>query len=298
MRPRKSQQPKSYDYDSFDTASSARSENKRREQLKAHIQHSGEQDYAPERNKAMRDEGHASDHGEKLLHAGKRELAAADLVKLAGLLAFFVLMGVIVFLAWPTVHGIFEEGGLDLLIQRMREAGPMGVGILLGLQLLQVIVAFIPGEVVQVAAGMLYGPLGGTVIIVLGAMAASALVYQLVHVLGAPFVRAMVSDSFLDKFRAFEKSGRLNIIVFILFLIPGLPKDVFTYVVALTDMKLGTFLALSTLGRIPGVFVSTFAASSIMEGDYVQSAIMFGVLAVLAALGVIFRDQIMDRFSK
>ena len=92
-----------------------------------------------------------------------------------------------------------------------------------------------------------------------------------------------------------DMTGDLN---FILFLIPGLPKDVFTYIFGLTDMKLGTFLLLSTLGRTPGVFVSSFAASSIMEGDFTTSAIMFGTLAVLAALGVIFRDRIMDRFAK
>lgn len=268
------------------------------DQLKTHIERSGEQDYAPEKNKAMRDGGVASEHGEKVVHVSTREFAAADAVKLGGLIAFFAVLLLIVVLVWPTISGIFEEGGLDLLIQRMREAGPRGVLILLGLQLLQVIVAFIPGEVVQVAAGMLYGPLGGTAIILLGVMGASAVVYQLVHVLGAPFVRSMVSESFLDKFRAFEKSGKLNVIVFILFLIPGLPKDVFTYVIGLTDMKLGTFIAISTLGRTPGVFVSAFAASSIMEGDFVVSAIMFGILAVLAALGVIFRDKIMDRFAK
>lgn len=287
--------PESYDYDTQETAGSL---HPRRDQLKARIQTTGEKDYAPERNKAMRDEGHASDHGEKVLHAGKRELAAVDIVKLAGLLAFFAVLGAIAVLAWPVVSDIFEEGGLELLIQRMRQAGPAGVGILLALQLLQVVVAFIPGEVVQVAAGLLYGPLGGTAIVLVGAVGASALVYQLVHVLGAPFVRAMVSDSFLDRFRAFEKSGKLNIIVFVLFLIPGLPKDLFTYVVGLTDMKLGTFLALSTLGRAPGVFVSSLAASNIMSGDYLSSAVMFGVLAVLAALGVLFRDRIMEFFSR
>jgi uncharacterized membrane protein YdjX (TVP38/TMEM64 family) len=268
--------------------------------VKEHLEHSAaDYDFSPENNEAMRDDGvpGSGDEG-KVVRVGNRELSAADLVKLGGLVAFFLVLGLIVWLAWPTVSGIFEEGGLELLIQRMHEAGPLGVLILLGLQLLQVIVAFIPGEVVQVAAGMLYGPIGGTLIILFGVVIASGIVFQLVHVLGAPFVRAMVSDSFLEKFREFEKSGKLNVIVFILFLIPGLPKDVFTYVVGLTDMKLGTFLLLSTLGRVPGVFVSAFAASSIMEGDFLTSAIMFGVLAVLAALGIIFRDKIMDRFSK
>ena len=292
------EQPEAYDYDGVGAVGSVDelrlSEHRT---LKEHLASSGEHDYDPASNKAMRDAGHAHEHGEKVFHLGKRTFAAADLVKLIGLATFFLVLILIVVLAWPTIHDIFEEGGLELLIQRMHEAGPTGVLILLGLQLLQVIVAFIPGEVVQVAAGMLYGPFGGTAVILVGVILASSLVFQLVHVLGAPFVRSMVSDSFLDKFRAFEKSGKLNVIVFILFLIPGLPKDVFTYIVGLTDMKLGTFLLLSTLGRTPGVFVSSFAASSIMEGDFTTSAIMFGALALLAALGVIFRDKIMDRFA-
>ena len=249
------------------------------------------------RAEATRTGAGSAEAAERTVRLGSREIPVSNLIKLGGLVAFFAVLAVIVALAWPTVKDIFEEGGLQLLIQRMHEAGPLGVLILLGLQLLQVIVAFIPGEVVQVAAGMLYGPIGGTLVILLGVVIASAVVFQLVHVLGAPFVQAMVSDSFLEKFRDFERSGKLNVIVFILFLIPGLPKDVFTYIVGLTDMKLGTFLVLSTLGRTPGVFVSAYAASSIMEGDYLTSGIMFAVLAVLAALAIVFRDKIMDRFS-
>lgn len=244
-------------------------------------------------------EGEASDvQGERVIKIGPREIPASDLIKLGGLVAFFGVIILICVLAWPTIHDIFEEGGLELLIKRMQDAGSAGVLILLGLQLLQVIVAFIPGEVVQVAAGMLYGPFGGTLVILVGVVIASTIVFQLVHLLGAPFVQAMVSDSFLERFRSFEKTGKLNVIVFILFLIPGLPKDVFTYIVGLTDMKLGTFLLLSTLGRIPGVFVSAYAASSIMQGDFVTSAIMFAALAIIAGLGVLFRDKIMDRFAK
>ena len=287
-----------YDYDAADISSSMHKYSDSWTSPQEHLAHAAEIDFDPDHNSAMRDDGVRGDEGEKVFKLGSRSFSAADLIKLAGLVAFFAVIGVICFLAWPTIHEIFEEGGLDLLIQRMHEAGPVGVLILLGLQLLQVIVAFIPGEVVQVAAGMLYGPFGGTLVILLGVVIASTLVFQLVHVLGAPFVRSMVSDSFLDKFRQFERSGKLNIIVFILFLIPGLPKDVFTYIVGLTDMKLGTFLLLSTLGRVPGVFVSSYAASSIMEGEYLTSAIMFGVLAALAALGIIFRDKIMDRFAK
>lgn len=229
---------------------------------------------------------------------GTRGVTVADIVKLAGLLGVFVLMGVAVAAIWPTLSGIFEEGGLDALVKSVQDAGPLGVVMLLGLQLLQVIVAFIPGEVVQVAAGMMYGPWWGGVIVAVGACLASALVYLLVHWLGAPFVRSMVSDSFMSKFRSFEASGRLDTIVFILFLIPGMPKDVFTYLVALTDMKLAPFLLLSTFGRIPGIFVSTYAASSVANGDMTQGIVIFIVVAVVAVVCILLRDRIIERLEK
>lgn len=229
---------------------------------------------------------------------GKRGVTVADIVKLVGLLAAFVLMGAVVAAMWPVLSGISEEGGLDALVKAVQQAGALGVVMLLGLQLLQVIVAFIPGEVVQVAAGMMYGPWWGGLIVAVGACLASALVYLLVHWLGAPFVRSMASDSFMSKFRSFEASGRLDTVVFILFLIPGMPKDVFTYLVALTDMKLAPFLLLSTLGRIPGIFVSTYTASSMANGDMTQGIVIFIVVAIIAVIGILMRDRIIERLEK
>ncbi len=265
--------------------------------LQERVETAASYDYDPQHNSAMRDDGKADD-GEKTFKLGKHEIAASDLIKLGGLVACFAIFAGVFVAIWPYVSEIFEEGGTERLIEHMQQAGPLGVGILLALQLLQVIVAFIPGEVVQIVAGMLYGPVGGSLVILVGATIASAIIFELVHALGAPFIRAMVSDDFLDKFRAFERTGRLNAIVFILFLIPGLPKDVFTYLVGLTDMRLSTFLLLSILGRTPGVFVSCYAASSIMEGDYTTSAILFAALALIALVVIAFRDKLMEKLSK
>ena len=230
--------------------------------------------------------------------ATKHHASKSDIAKLAGLVAIMAALFGICLAAWPYVSDIFAEGGLDLLVEKVREAGPIGVLILLGLQLLQVIVAFIPGEVTQIAAGMLYGPVWGGLVILFGAAIASAIVFELVHLLGAPFVRSAVPEHFLTRFREFEETGKLTFIVFILFLIPGLPKDTFTYMVGLTDMDLKTFLITSTFGRAPGIFVSAYAASNIMEGDYLLSGILFGVLALIALLGIVFKEKIFSLLSK
>ena len=224
-------------------------------------------------------------HETKDVHG--HEMPASDIFKFVGLIAFIVLIIVVVVLLWPFMHEIFEPGGVERVTQQVREAGPAGFLILLGIQFIQVVVAFIPGEVVQVAAGLIYGPWVGALIILLGCVLSSSLVFALVHRLGAPFVQAMVPEKYMDKMKAFEESPKLNTIVFLLFLIPGLPKDVFTYLVPLTHMKMHTFVVLSNLARIPGIVISTYAAAGLAKGDYAQSAIMFGVLAVIAAIALI-----------
>lgn len=220
-----------------------------------------------------------------------------DIFKFAGLIAFLAIMALVVYLLWPYFHELFEPGGLDRVIADVHAAGPVGFLILLGLQFLQIVVAFIPGEVTQMAAGLLYGPWVGALIILVGCVLSSAVIYLIVKKLGAPFVQKMVPTHYLEKFRAFEQSGKLNVTVFILFLIPGLPKDIFTYLVPLTDMPMKTFLVLSNVGRIPGIVVSTYAAAGLADGRIIESVLIFAVLAAIAIVGILLRDRIMDVFS-
>ena len=226
------------------------------------------------------------------------EMDRATIFKFAGLIAFVVLVGVIMFLAWPFIADVFTEGGVDRLVERVRNAGPLGVLMLLGIQFLQIVVAFIPGEVVQLAAGLMYGPVGGAAIVLLGCVISSSVIFLLVHKLGAPFVQGMVSTEHMEKFKKFEETGRLDIVVFVLFLIPGLPKDVFTYLVPLTDMPYKRFIALTTIGRIPGVVASTYAAAGFADGQIVGPIIVLSILAILAIIAIVFRGKIMDALGR
>lgn len=225
-----------------------------------------------------------------------REMTRGDIFKFGGLIAFFALMVIVVILIWPYIHEAFEPGGLSRVIDDVRNAGPLGILILLAMQFMQIVVAFIPGEVVQMAAGMMYGPWLGAAVILLGCIISSAFVFAVVHRLGAPFVRDMVPTKYLDKFNAFEESGKLSIVVFILFLIPAMPKDTFTYLVPLTNMRMRDFLILSNVGRIPGIVISTYAANGLVDGNITQSIIIFAVVAVIAIVAIVFRDKIMNLF--
>ena len=116
----------------------------------------------------------------------------AELFKFLGLISFFVLTLVLLYFLWPYIKGLFQTGGLNRVLVEVCNAGTSGMFILLGLQFLQIVVAFIPGEVVQIAAGLLYGAWLGGLIILIGCVVSSAFIYMVVHKLGAPFVQAVV----------------------------------------------------------------------------------------------------------
>ncbi len=233
---------------------------------------------------------------EVMMHG--KGMSRANIFKFAGLVAFIIIVAIIVIAAWPYISDVFSEGGVDRLVERVQNAGAAGVLILLGMQFLQIVVAFIPGEVVQLAAGLMYGPLWGSIIVLVGCVISSSIIYKLVHSLGAPFVQGMVSTEHLNKFKAFEESGKLDIIVFILFLIPGMPKDVFTYIVPLTNMPYKKFITLTTIGRIPGVVGSTYAAAGLASGDVVGPIVVLVVLAVIAVVAIVFREKIIAAFHR
>ena len=256
-------------------------EGERRETVKAR---------AHERREAAREKA------QEITTVRGREMTRGDIFRFGGLIAFLALMVVIMVLLWPYIHEVFEPGGLSRVIDDVRNAGPLGFLILLAMQFMQIVVAFIPGEVVQMAAGMMYGPWLGAAVILLGCIISSAFVFVVVHRLGAPFVQDMVPTKYLDKFRAFEESGKLSIVVFILFLIPAMPKDTFTYLVPLTNMRMRDFLVLSNVGRIPGIVISTYAANGLVDGNITQSLIIFAAVAVIAIVAIIFRDKIMNLF--
>lgn len=225
-------------------------------------------------------------------------ISQAVLIRAISLLVFFAIMVGLVYLFTLHFGNLFTAEGRATLIADVKSAGPLGVLVLLALEIVQVVVAFIPGEVVQMVAGMMYGPWLGTGIILLGCFLSMWFVYEMVHRLGQPFVESVVSTKYLDKFHKFEQSGKLSVVVFLLFLIPGLPKDVFTYLVPLTSMPRNEYLAIAMVARTPGIFMSSHAASGLINGDIMQSVIIFAVLAVLGILGIVFKDRIMDFFHR
>ena len=170
-----------------------------------------------------------------------------------------------------------------------------GVFIFVFLQALQVIVAIIPP--IQIVGGMLFGGFFGGLLSCVGTMLGGAAVFWLVKLFGKPLVEAIVNKKNIRKFSFFENEERLEHILFILFLIPGVPKDALTYLVPLTKISFRKFMFYVMPSRIPAIMISTFLGSNLRGGNLVASAILLGIFVVLAVFGVLFKDKIVDKLK-
>lgn len=181
--------------------------------------------------------------------------------------------------------------GLENFINDVQNTGFLGGIILVVIQILQVVVAFIPGEFVELASGIMFGPVLGLVLCLIGLNIGTIIIFGLVKLLGKPFVDENVSDH-NQKFLFLNNSNRTLIILFFIFLIPGIPKDILIYLVPLTKVKMWQFLIVSSVSRIPSILTSTIAGTSIINGDYLVAGIIMGISLILAIIGLIFNKQI------
>jgi len=227
-----------------------------------------------------------------------RRVSSTDIIKFVGLLVFFALLIIIGIAIWPYFEFFGTAEGRQELIDMVRGAGIAGVAIYLGLQFVQVVVAFIPGWIVQPIAGYIYGPWLGAAFSLLGALISSIVVFYVVRKLGAPFVQGMIGSKDSKMLDFLDKDSKLNATVFILFLIPGLPNDIFTYLFPLTKIKPSNFFVLSMIGRTLGVVLGSMIGDALAKGDIIRLVVVGVIAATLAILGVIYNKKIVALTQK
>lgn len=164
------------------------------------------------------------------------------------------------------------------------------------IQILQIFIAFIPGEIVELLAGILYGAAGGLLICLLGIALGSLLIYYTMKLFANKFIIKYREK--LKTYNFLNNPKKINIYLFILFFIPGLPKDIFIYLSPFLPIKFIDFLIISCTARIPSILSSTIVGSSLIDGNYLTSIIIFSIFAILGVMGILFSDKIISLFSK
>jgi uncharacterized membrane protein YdjX (TVP38/TMEM64 family) len=224
------------------------------------------------------------------MEKGKR-----NLIIFAGV--FVLLTAALSAAFWPLIRELRDPAYREGFSRWVEGLGWKGVLVILGIQVVQVVVAVIPGEPVELLAGAAYGAAGGLALCLAGSAAAGGLVFSIVRKFGAPPVERLFRASETGRFAFLKSTRKTSLVVFLLFLIPGTPKDTLNYLVPLGKISLGRFLLLSSAARIPSVLSSTILGDSALRGDWPLFALIFLCTAALGLTGILFSDKIMERLK-
>ena len=161
------------------------------------------------------------------------------------------------------------------------------------LQAAQVVVAPIPGQVVALVAGYLFGPVYGTIYSLTGVLIGSAVAFSLAKRYGRSFVERVIDEGIIDRFDAFvDTVGVPGLFAFVL--IPGLPDDAICFLSGLTKWRLRTFLAVISVGRLPAYVITVYAGGEFAGGRFVEGIALVGVVIALSAVGYYKQEAVRD----
>jgi uncharacterized membrane protein YdjX (TVP38/TMEM64 family) len=176
--------------------------------------------------------------------------------------------------------------------------GSLGIIIFMAFQILHILIPIIPGEFVQIAGGYIYGTLVASFYLIIGTIVGQVLVFYIARIVGFPVVKLFVSKEKMERYAFVSNSGKIEVAMFVLFLIPGFPKDALVYIAGLTPIKSLKFLVISMIARSPGIIGSAFIGSSISNENY-TAAIIMGVISVcLFVAGMLVRKKVIDYLEK
>ncbi len=183
----------------------------------------------------------------------------------------------------PGLWAFFTDGeAVRAWVDAQGALAPVAMGAVVAAQ---IVVAVLPGEPVELAAGYLFGAWEGTLICLVGGLVGTLVVTALVRVLGTRVVRTFFSAEQLEGVAWLRDSARFELLMLVVFLIPGTPKDVLTYAAGLTTCRWWRIAAIATVGRIPSIVTSTLAAGFASAGNWAAAGVTLVVTLALVGAG-------------
>lgn len=173
----------------------------------------------------------------------------------------------------------FDPKNLKSFVLSYGEYAPL---VFICLQALQVVFAPVPGEFTGFVGGLVFGTVKGLIFSTVGLTLGSVFAFLLSRVMGMRFVEKAVKREYIDSFNHFITHKGLGL-VFVLYLIPGFPKDSLCYLLGLTQIGIFDFIVINVLGRLPGTFMLSLQGNALRNSEYRTFAILlfFTVFALL-----------------
>ncbi len=171
-------------------------------------------------------------------------------------------------------------------------AGPMGRVYFLGIQVLQVVIAIIPGEPVEIGAGYAFGAVEGTLLCILGTVMGSMAVYFFVRRFGIKAVEIFFPLEKIEQLRFLNTVRKRDTLMFLLMFIPGTPKDLLGYVAPIVGITPGAWLFITSVARIPSIITSTVGGGALGGQNYVFAISAFAITLVISGCGILIYRRI------
>lgn len=175
------------------------------------------------------------------------------------------------------------------------DKGAWGVLAFIGLMIVQVVIALIPGEPFEIAAGMVFGIGFGTLWCMVAIVLGSAIIFGLVRLFGKKLVNIFFPDKELDDLKFLNTAEKRNILFFLLMMIPGTPKDLLSYVAGLTKIKFWHWILIVAIARIPSVITSVIGGSALSDRKYTLAVVVFAITFAISGLGLLIYKKILKK---
>lgn len=203
--------------------------------------------------------------------------------RVAAAIAAVALLFVAVLAFGPKLWAFFTDGeAIRAWAHAEDPLAPISMGALV---VAQIVIAVLPGEPVELAAGYLFGAWEGTLVCLAGGLVGTLIVTALVRTLGLRVMHAFFSTEQLESVAWLRDSARFELIMLVVFLIPGTPKDVLTYAAGLTTCPWWRVALIATVGRIPSIITSTLTAGFASAGNWPAAGLTLLITVVLVGMG-------------
>ncbi len=209
------------------------------------------------------------------------------------ILAIAIIVGIIIYM-FPVMRELSTKEGQLAFKEKVSSSGILGLLMLFALQVAQIFLIIIPGEPIEILAGMCYGPIWGTVFIMVSAGIISTIIFSLVRKYGKRFVYNFCDKEKVAKIensKLFKNPNKIEMIMFILFLLPGTPKDLLAYTAGLLPINPVKFVLISVFARFPSVISSTLAGANLAVGDWKKSIVMYLSIVFVAIIVILIANK-------
>jgi len=223
----------------------------------------------------------------------KRKKQLRKLISVLKLLMLFAIMigsPVYVYFAYPEL--IEWLNSLEEIDQLLKQYKTASIFIFLGMQVFQIIVSVVPGQALQFAAGYAYHFWLGFLLTMIGVFVGTVISFYLARLLGRDSLHVMFGEEKFSRFVHTLNSKRSYMVLFVIFLIPGFPKDIFTYAAGVSEIRFGPFLLISLTGRTPAIMGGVLMGKMFHNGSYTGLIIMGTAAVILFVLGILHKDRI------